>query len=88
MSSPSQVFTSGVLEWQYVDVYFPTALVETPVQHQLTGQFVGWTVVRKRDYCDIKDGVMAPASTVLQLVCDTDDVLATIRVEAVRIPPR
>jgi hypothetical protein len=88
MSSPTQVFTSGPMEWQYLDVYFPTAGVVTPVPHQLTGQFVGWTLVRKSEYSDVKDGPMPVAPGALQLVCNTDGVLATIRVEAVRIPPR
>lgn len=88
MSAPDGPFTQGVIEFQYVEVFFAAANDEVPVSHRLTGQYVGWTLVGIDTYARVKNGQMPPASNVVQLVCDTANVTATIRVEAVRVPQR
>lgn len=77
----------GKISVQYVRVHFPTANHEVAVPHDL-GSEARWSLAGKDKFCDIKDGSMPPASNVLFLVCDTDLVTATIRVEAVNITQR
>lgn len=88
MSSFRDPVDLGKISVQYVDVFFVTANTETPVPHSLGGTVVGSVVVRKNKKCDIRDGQMPPASNVVQLVCDTDAVTATIRVEALNFLDR
>lgn len=81
-----KVFVAGPLEWTYVEVFFLNAGAPVSVKHNLTGTVIGWTLVRKRDHGDIRDGPAQPSQNVLQLTSDTNQMRVLVRIEAVRIP--
>jgi hypothetical protein len=80
---PGTVYNLGPVSLQFVDVAFLKANAPYAVQHKLNRTDVGWIVVSKDRFADLREGPLPRARGSITLHSDTASVQTTILVVAV-----